>query len=51
MLMYPNEAWNLFALLINVLSALDLGFILLQWRDFRLLHDLIFQTKVIDLAA
>ena len=51
MLMYPNEAWNLFALLINVLSALDLGFILLKWRDFRLLHDLIFQTKVIDLAA
>ena len=51
MLIYPNEAWKLFALLINVLSALDLGFILLQWRDFRLLHDLIFQTKVVDLVA
>ena len=51
MIMYPNEAWKLFTLLINVLSALDLGFILLKWRDFRLLHDLIFQTKVIDLAA
>ena len=48
MIMYPNEIWKTISLIINISSAIGVTSILLNWKEFRLLHDLLFKSKVIN---
>lgn len=47
-IMYPNNWWPGLTFVINATSVLGLCVVCLNWREFRLLHDLMFHTKVID---
>lgn len=47
-IMYPHSLWSTVTFVINASSLLGLCAVCLNWREFRLLHDLLFKTKVID---
>lgn len=48
MIMYPNEIWKTISLIINISSVIGVACILFNWKEFRLLHDRLFKTKVVD---
>lgn len=48
MIMYPNDIWKTMSLIVNITSIIGVASILLNWKKFRLLHDLLFKTKVVD---
>ena len=51
MIIFPSRFLEIIGIVINISSVIGVLCILLNWREFRLLHDVLFKTKVIDNAS